>query len=74
MQPTIGMPCTYSIGSDCYAGEITKVSASGKMVEANCEGLTIKATLRQDGKYRPVGANYSLLSIGHAISRRDPSF
>lgn len=25
-KPTVGMPCTYSIGSDCYAGEIVEVS------------------------------------------------
>jgi hypothetical protein len=73
-QPTIGMPCTYSIGADCYAGQLTEVSASGKTVVANCEGLTVKATLRRDGKFRPVGASYSFLSIGRAVSRRDPSF
>lgn len=74
MRPTVGMPCTYGIGSDCYAGEIIEVSASGKILVANCEGLTIKATLRRDGAYRPVGANYSRVYLGNAKSYRDPSF
>jgi hypothetical protein len=69
--PVVGMPATYSINGDSYADEVEAVSPSGKMVTLRQHG---KATLRQDGHFRPAGSSYSFVSFGFAQERRDPSF
>lgn len=85
--PTVGMLATYGINADAYAMVITYVSPSGHQVKAKHlndpdDPTSFSAdsrfdrtfTRRANGKYRPVGANYGYLALGHATNYRDPSF
>jgi len=69
--PFVGQVCTYGIGTDCYADTVTKVSKSMRQIETAGHG---KFSLRDDGRYRPVGCKYSSLTLGFAKDYRDPSF
>lgn len=85
--PTVGLPCTYGIGSDSYGMVITFVSPTGHIVKAvhlnkdddltsfppGAEGLEF--TRRRNGRYMLKGnATYGYLSLGQANTYRDPSF
>lgn len=70
-RPEVGMPLTWSIGSDRYVALIAAVSASLKTVTV---GNGRKFTLRSDGSYRAVGGNFSFASINVVAPYRDPSF
>lgn len=75
--PVVGMAATFGIGPDRYPYVITAVSASGKTVQArgqwwHAERPDEKFTLRTDGVYRPVGANYGYLYIGAADDYQSP--
>ncbi len=79
--PFVGQPATFNIGSDHYACEVVKVSASGKTVWASRGGKFLRReVVRQYGMekrtevvYRSPGGIGSL-SIGVAEDRLDPSF
>ncbi len=76
--PKVGTPATYGIGSDCYGYEVVSVSKSGRKItlkRAGSDGShTVEATLRKDGRFRPVGADHGTYTIGVAHEYRDPSF
>jgi hypothetical protein len=84
VQPTLGMPVTYHLGSDSYAGEIVWVSPSGHKVTVELSGYSatsqrdpsgIMCTCRRDGVYRVVGSKRGqFLSLGKAVSYLNPSF
>lgn len=74
--PVVGMPATYSIGSDSYAAEVVSVSKSGHKIEARV-GRGSKAetfTRRKNGAYVLAGTTYGHLTLGMAREYRDPSF
>jgi len=59
--PVVGMSCTEQVGSDQYAGKITKVSKSGRKFwyrreESVAFPEEIAVTLRLNGVWRVVGA------------------
>lgn len=75
--PSVGCEATYGIGSDSYAGRIVKVSPSGKKIAFAHEGSEVasfEATLRSNGRFRPVGSDSGYVAIGYARDYRDPSF
>src|SRR5271166_6160432 len=74
-KPYVGMPATYRIGSDAYAGKITEVLRNGKTVvwtrtnDATGElvpGFTNRCTLRRFGRYIATGGNHGDLKLGVA--------
>jgi hypothetical protein len=69
--PQVGMPATFSIGSDSYATEVTAVSPSGKTVTTKDHG---DFTLRKGGRYLCKGQKYGGLYLGYAVEHLDPSF
>lgn len=74
----IGMPCTYCIGSDCYAGRVSNVLRNGKTVQVTLDGLAEwpdkEFTLRQNGDWRIKGQNHGRLLLGKAGSHTDRGF
>lgn len=79
--PFVGQPATFNIGSDHYACEVTKVSASGKTIWASRGGKFMRREVKVGGYgrtetrvvYRSPGG-YGSLTIGVAEDRLDPSF
>lgn len=75
--PTVGMPATYCIGSDRYAGQIVQVA--GRTIGFQEEGATRVEvfSLRKNGRWYktgfPVGKGGSL-RLGVAENYQDPSF
>jgi hypothetical protein len=76
IEPYIGMPVTYQIGSDRYAYYIVKMSASGKTVWLNADhgNKETKFTLRKNGFYREANHKCGLLRLGIAITELDREF
>lgn len=74
--PLIGMPCTYQIGSDKYAGRVVEVSKSGHKVtvQLGTRPETNVFTRRKDGYYFARGSNHGLLIFMVSEDYRDPSF
>lgn len=72
--PLPGMPCTYEIGSDAYAGEVLWVSKGGASLKARVGGRERAFTRRKDGCYRQAGENFGRLYFLTAKDYRDPSF
>jgi len=77
--PVVGMPATYCIGSDCYAGSIVDVSPSGRIVGYSDKGSKKVQgfSLRKNGRWYPIGCAIGQggsLRLGVAEDYRDPSF
>jgi hypothetical protein len=77
--PTVGMPATYCIGSDRYAGSIVMVSHNARLVGYSDKGSTEvnSFSLRNNGRFYPVGSKIGQggsLRLGTAEDYRDPSF
>jgi hypothetical protein len=76
--PSIGLPATLCVGSDCYPGSVVAVSAGKSVITFKHDrrsGDLVRATLRKDGTYRPVGCKYSAtIRLGEAEYYMDPHF
>lgn len=75
--PRVGDLCTYSIGSDDYAGKVVAVRRNGREVDVEIGGLGVRAVSRRKGyeSWMQVGRRESgLYTMGIAIDRRDPDF
>ena len=78
--PVVGMPATYCIGSDRWAGSIVSVSKSGRTLgfSDRRDGAMIETfSLRQNGRFYRVGCpmgQSGTLRLGVAEDYRDPSF
>jgi hypothetical protein len=77
--PTVGMPCTYGIGSDTYAGKVLAVSKSGHRVTVNIGDGDVRVFTRRTRHglvtgYVPAGRPCGYLTLGVARDYRDPSF
>lgn len=70
---TVGMPATYCIGSDTYAGKISHVSPSGAYVLFVRDGSARAERFNRgkDGTYRQ---SSGYLRLGIAETYRDRSF
>lgn len=74
-QPRVGLPATEHVGSDRYGGEVSDVSRTGHyVIFRSASGRESKYTRRQDGRYRPVGGRWGLLTFGVANTYLDPHF
>lgn len=81
-KPYVGMPATYRIGSDKYAGRITEVSGAGHKVtwtRTNDAGELVPnfrnvMTRRRNGAYLAIGSNYGDLVLGVATTDIDQGF
>lgn len=77
--PAVGMPATYVIGSDNYAGTISYVSPSGAFVLFVKPGWTrsdqfLRFNRSAKGRYQTAGGRSGYLHLGTARDYRDPSF
>jgi len=75
--PTVGMPASYCIGCDSYAGEIVQVERNGRQVGFSEKGRVRTFSLRKNGRFYEVGCaigDGGSLFLGKAEDRRDPSF
>lgn len=75
--PVVGMPCTYSIGSDSYAAVVVKVSASGHQiwVKTDHDGPEGELfTCRADGGYRSKGHGSGYITFFISETQLDPCF
>src|SRR5271157_2980328 len=79
--PYVGMPATYVIGSDQYAGEIVEVSRTGHQVtwvrvfESGKESKWgHRLSRRRDGRYICVGSQHGHLKLGVAKTDLDAGF
>ena len=73
--PTADMLATYHIGSDSYAGRITKVSKSGAFVMFKATNLPEERFNRNSsGTYQTRGGRGGYLQLGVAKDYRDLSF
>lgn len=76
LKPYIGMPVTYCIGSDRYAGEIKQMMGT-KFLTVICKGLEKYPeifSLRKNGQYRSKGTSAGYLILGEAREYMDPHF
>lgn len=74
-QPAIGSPATYSIGSDRYAGEVTAVSPSGKVITIQTAVGLLTFTYRvNSGFYKLKGTDSGFLILGQAVDYRSREF
>jgi hypothetical protein len=81
--PSVGLPATYRIGSDRYAGVITAVSRTGhkftwtRVNDSTGElvpGFTHEATRRSNGEYLAKGSNYGSFVLGIGRTDLDQGF
>jgi hypothetical protein len=81
--PSIGLPATYRIGSDRYAGKIIAVSRTGhrctwQRVNDNTgeafPKMTYDCTRRACGSYLVVGSKHGSLVLGVARTDLDQGF
>ena len=74
--PTVGMPATFTIGSDRYAGSIAEIKRKGRTIVFKFahNNRTEDFTLRGRGMYYSKGSKCGYLSLGAAEDYRDPSF
>jgi hypothetical protein len=81
--PYVGMPATYRIGSDAYAGKLIAVSPTKHRVtwvryeESSGlvnTGMTKEFTRRSDGRYLAIGSKYGSLKLGVAKTDLDEGF
>lgn len=72
----VGVPCTYAIGSDRYAGFVVSVSKSLHRIVANLGAHLGDRTFtrRKRGSYVEAGRSCGHLWLGTAENHRDPSF
>jgi len=79
----VGLPATFCIGSDQYAGKIVEVSTTGhkvvwqRMYEVPSahEGFKKECTWRaKSGEYRAKGSDHGYLKLNHAKTILDQGF
>ena len=73
--PQEGMPATLHIGSDSYAGQVTRVSKSSKSFYiklAFSDALQVR--LSHTGEWRVVRSKHKRVKLGEAINYLDPHF
>ena len=68
----VGDAVSYSVGSDRYAGTVTKVSPARVSVRGSYGDEKV-FTLRADGEFRRMGRGYGRLVLG-GEDYLDPSF
>jgi hypothetical protein len=82
-KPYVGMPATYVIGSDQYAGVLSWVSKSGHQVtwqryettqQNHHLGFVKVCSRRRNGEYVQVGSKYGHLKLGVAKTVLDEGF
>lgn len=84
VEPAVGTPATFCIGSDKYAYIVTKVTPKTVMavraVRVDGELVALegheprKFSMRLEGVYRPANTSTGYLSVGTAVTYLDPSF
>lgn len=81
--PYVGMPASYQIGSDQYAGKLIAVSSTRHRVtwvrheestSMTNTGMTTEFTRRSDGRYLAIGSRYGSLKLGVAKTSLDEGF
>lgn len=80
--PQVGMPATYRIGSDSYAGKLIAVSPTKHRVtwvrvreDGNVNtNMTKEFTRRTSGEYLAIGSKHGSLKIGVAETALDEGF
>ena len=74
--PLVGMPCTYSIGSDSYSAVVTWVSPSAHQIRVKTEHDRTGElfTRRADGRYRAARSGAGYITFLRAETHLDPSF
>lgn len=72
--PTVGMPCTYNIGSDHYAGTIVAVSPSKSFVMVDLGRALGVERFNRKGHGGYGGKRAGSLTLGVAQTRLDESF
>lgn len=80
--PTEGLPATYRIGSDKYAGRIIAVSKTGHrctwqrvdLTGAAVPTFTKECTRRAGGRYMVIGSKHGDLVLGVAHTDLDRGF
>ena len=75
--PAVGMPATYEIGSDSYAGTIVEIHRGGlTLVWRSTSGRLVKTfTRKADRSYALKGHGYGYLTLGDTSpTNLDPGF
>jgi hypothetical protein len=73
----VGMPATYVIGSDQYAGKIIEASTTRHRITWQREGnvgITKELTRRRNGTYYAIGSKYGYVKLGVAKTILDEGF
>jgi hypothetical protein len=78
-KPKVGMPASYWVGSDCYAGRISAIEQNGRLIIVGplhgVDPLWIrKFTMRKDGQYRLKGERFGHLMLGVTHTHTDRGF